>query len=101
MLLSLGGCLCFGRSQTPERIQKVDHSYGSTKYSIEVVESSIGGSTFWILPGVWVAVQELLARAEALRAALLSSRGRALLDALGDAWGGRGQGRQSTTCKHF
>ena len=43
-----------------------------------------------------IAVQELLARAEALRAALLSARGRALLDVLGDAWHHRGKGWQPT-----
>ena len=41
-----------------------------------------------------IAVQELLA--EALRAALLSARGRALPDPLGDAWHDRGKGCQPT-----
>ena len=45
-------------SQTPGRIQKVDRpTYGSISfviYTMGVVESRIGGSTFWILPGVGV-----------------------------------------------
>ena len=35
-------------------IQKVDPPQGSVIYTIGVLESRIGGSTFWILPGVWV-----------------------------------------------
>ena len=34
---------------TPGRIQQV----GSVIYSVGVLEPRIGGSTFWILPGVW------------------------------------------------
>ena len=38
----------------PGRIQKVDPLKGSEIYTIRVLESRIGGSAFWILPGVWV-----------------------------------------------
>ena len=37
----------------PGRIQKVDPPSGSIIYTIGVLEPRIGGSTFWILPGVW------------------------------------------------
>ena len=40
-------------TQTPGWIQKVDIPYGSIIYTIGVLESRVGGSTSWILPGVW------------------------------------------------
>ena len=43
-----------GPTQTPEQIQKVDPPLSSIIRTIGVFESRIGGSTFWILPGVWV-----------------------------------------------
>ena len=39
---------------TTERTQKVDPPWGSIICSIGVFESRMKGSTFWILPGVWV-----------------------------------------------
>ena len=41
------------QTHTPGRIQKVDSPQGSVIYTIGVLESRIGGSTFWILPKVW------------------------------------------------
>ena len=38
-------------TQTPGRIQRVDPPKGSVIYTVRVLESRIGGSTFWILPG--------------------------------------------------
>ena len=35
------------------RIQSANPSCGSIIYTRGVLESRIGGSTFWILPGVW------------------------------------------------
>ena len=35
------------------RIQKVNPPWGSVIYTIEVLESRIGGSTFRLIPGVW------------------------------------------------
>ena len=58
-----GSAPCHGRgrrefwrsaSQTPGRIQKVDPPYDSAIYTIRALQSGIGGSTFWILPGVSV-----------------------------------------------
>ena len=40
-------------SQTPGRIQKVDPLEGSIVYTVGVFEPRIGGSSFWILVGVW------------------------------------------------
>ena len=40
-------------TQTPGRIPKVDPHEGSSIYTIGVFQSRTGGSTFWILPGVW------------------------------------------------
>ena len=40
-------------SHTPGRIQKADPLWGSKIYTAGVLESRIGGSTCWILPGVW------------------------------------------------
>ena len=40
------------------RIQKVDPPEGPIVYTIGALESRIGGSTFWILPGVWVRATE-------------------------------------------
>ena len=45
------------RPQTPGRIQKVDPPPSSILHTIGVLESRIGRSTFWILPGVWVLPQ--------------------------------------------
>ena len=39
-------------SQTPGRIQKRDPPQGSAIYTIGVLDSRIGGSTFWILRGL-------------------------------------------------
>ena len=39
-------------TQSPGRIQKMDPPYGSTIYTIGVLESRIRGSVFWILPGL-------------------------------------------------
>ena len=41
-------------SQTSGRIQKVDPPQGFIVQTIGILEFRIGGSTFWILPGVWV-----------------------------------------------
>ena len=38
---------------TPGRIQKVRPPLGSVIYTVGVLESRIGGSAFWILPGLW------------------------------------------------
>ena len=45
----------FQGPQTPGRIQKVDPPEGPVIYTIGVLEYKIGGSTCWILPGVWAA----------------------------------------------
>ena len=40
-------------AQTSERMQEVGAPpYGSVIYTIGVLESQIGGSTFWVLPGL-------------------------------------------------
>ena len=40
------------QTQTPGQVQKVDPPSRSMIYTIGVLEPRIGGSTFWILPGV-------------------------------------------------
>ena len=58
-LASGSSCIsCFSprapfNTQTSGRIQKVDPPEGSIIYTTEVLEPRIGGSTCWILPGVW------------------------------------------------
>ena len=47
-----GNSVCV-TTQSPGRIQKVDPPQGSVIYTIGVLGSRIGESTFWILPGVW------------------------------------------------
>ena len=42
------------RSQTNGRIPKVEPTLGSITYTIGLLESRTGGSTSWILSGVWV-----------------------------------------------
>ena len=39
--------------ETPGRIQKVDPPKGPIIYTMGLVDLRIGGSTCWILPGVW------------------------------------------------
>ena len=47
------GLFC-GGSRSPRRIQKMDPPKGSIIFTIGVLDSQIGGSTFWILlRGVW------------------------------------------------
>ena len=42
-------------AESPGRIEKMDPPWGSVIYTIGVLESRIGGSVFWILPGLWEA----------------------------------------------
>ena len=49
------GALGVASTETFGWIQKVDPPWGSMTYTIGVLDSRIGGSTFWILPGVWEA----------------------------------------------
>ena len=41
------------RPQSPGKIQDMHPPSGSIIYSMGVLESRIGGSVFWILPGLW------------------------------------------------